>query len=377
MKADDTEGLSKQYYDDPSFFVDIYNVGRGFIRCANENNNRPHITSTLELKMWRILEENLIPINPAGIFYNSESYLIQWTFEYDVYSELKIGQVFFYWRGSTAKKGLSPLPENFDNDTSVVVRLVQWSEPAVFFHIFPKPIVVLDAKFDCFNPDSPHLFLIRGEQQNELHLIEVPFLKKNFRSRGVFLVVIPSKSSIFRWKGSKIAAELELTVKMLNFRDILMDYVKSWSNFQVLEVEEGDSSYFFEGDDSEYFHVKVDCNFSPKLYYLSTITGEFSAVEVEYPLRKENSVAAFPFLQSHLSTSDETGLFLLDNNHEIWVVLDASKPSHFEDLSKLGMETATNYAQLREKSLGETVPVRLVKSDTDLIDFTNIFPYWS
>ncbi|CAG9840017.1 unnamed protein product [Diabrotica balteata] len=291
--------------------------------------------------------------------------------------ELILENVFFYWKGSKAPKGLSPLPPDIDNETAIVNRIVQWSEPAVFFHLFEKNRMIVFE--ENFNPSSPHLFIVRGELSRELHLYEVPFMKKNLRSRGVFVIAVPQTRSIYVWTGSKITNELNEVVKEASLGVTVRNYVDSWKNFEILEMKENEEDDLFVEDSSEYWHVKEVCNFSPKLFFLNTIIGEFAAIEVEYPLRSKDCVAAFPFLQSYLSISDDQpGYFLLDNNHEIWLITCDLKPSEtLRELEALASQFARSYTEEKEKMLSVSIPLKFVKLDSVPIEFTNIFPHWN
>ncbi|CAG9859700.1 unnamed protein product [Phyllotreta striolata] len=360
--------------EDPSFVVDIYNIGRGFIK--NKNTNGPRIISSEKLSIWRIEDDKLLPIQAGNTFHNAESYLIQWDFTYTATIESKNETIFFNWKGSNATKGLSPLPEGFDNNTSIVERVVQWSEPPVFFHALSTPLIVLNGKHEEFRAESPHLFMVRGELSQELHLYELPFTRKNLRSRGMFLIVEPARRTIFIWKGCRVDKNVELNVKEINFGDVLKNCIELYKHFDVVEIEESNDGSLFGDDKESFYHVKEECNFSPRLFYLNFVTGEFLATEIEYSLRKTEQIAAFPFLQSHISVYDQPGLFLLDNNHEIWLIWNEMKPDNCQEFYDLGVDAATRYAKLRENTLKKHVPVKSTGIESDHPEFTNIFPYW-
>lgn len=376
MKPCDLIELQRSIRKEPSFFIDYLNVGRGFLKNP-QNADIPFSINTNVFVVWRIMENELLVMNNNGLLHNAETYLIQWAFEYkDESDECKESTIFFFWKGSKAVKSYSPLPPNFDNDRSIVHRIIQWSEPAIFFQIFPKPIIVFDGKYSDFNPSVKHMFIVRGELKEELHLYELPFFKKNLRSRGIFLIVDPQEHTIFIWKGLRIMKEQETTLKESNVLETLKEYENSWKSFECLEIKEHEENEIFKGDSSTYWHYEENCDFSPRLFFLNSITGEFLATEVEYSLSSKNHVAAFPFLQSHLSMTDiQPGLFLLDNNYEIWLISSGLTSS--EELNALAMETAENFVKEKERQFNNHVPLKFVKLGAEPIEFTNLFPYWN
>uniref|UniRef100_A0A6P7FLF0 Supervillin-like n=1 Tax=Diabrotica virgifera virgifera TaxID=50390 RepID=A0A6P7FLF0_DIAVI len=266
MNTCDIIQLLNKQYEEPSFVVnslniDSTNVGRGFTKDPKDKKILNYIVQTHSLSVSQIVDDKLVPVESIGAFVNTNTYLVHWTFTM-VYEqmELILENVFFYWKGSKAPKGLSPLPPDVDNETAIVNRIVQWSEPPVFFHLLEeKRMVVFE---DNFDPSSPHLFIVLGELSKELHLYEVSFMKKNLRSRGVFVIAVPQKKIIYIWKGSQITNELDAVVKGACLGNTVRNYVDSWKNFEILEMKETEEDILFEGDTSEYWHVKEVCNYS-------------------------------------------------------------------------------------------------------------------
>ncbi|XP_057654220.1 supervillin-like [Diorhabda carinulata] len=375
MKPCDVIELQKSRRKDASFVIDYINVGRGFLKNPPNTDNQFTINKS-EFVVWRIIENEFLAIDNA-VFHNAETNLIRWTFEHkDEKDEFKESTIFFFWKGSKAVKSGSPLPPNFDNDKSIVHRIIQWSEPAIFFQIFPKPIVVFDGKYSDFNPNVEHMFIVRGELKEEIHLYELPFIKKNLRSRAIFIIIDPQKRTIFIWKGLRIMKEQEITLKESNVLETLKEYVNHWKSFECLQIREHEEDDIFIGDISTYWHYEKNCNYSPRLFFLNSITGKFLATEVEYSLGSKNHVAPFPFLQSHLFMTDiQPGLFLLDNNSDIWLISSGLTPS--EELNALAVETAENYVKEKERQFNIRVSLKFVKLGAEPIEFTNLFPYWN
>ncbi|KAJ8928462.1 hypothetical protein NQ314_018987 [Rhamnusium bicolor] len=362
-------------------FYQDSSCSKGFVDDNVSSDRKWHIKGTKKLNCWRIVENRLQVVNhKIRSLFDKETYLFEWTFEFIVDSEANEETLLYYWKGSNALKGFCPLPSEIEDEHAYVERLCQWSETILFLHMFPEHLVVFSCKQEDFNPNEKRLLMVRGELPSELHLYEVPCLKENLRSRGIFLLIEPSVSSIFYWYGSAVPAEYQhLIQKQLNPNK----FEESWRNFSTVEIREGHENEIFLRalDPRNGSHFKIECikNFTPKLFYLNSITGDFLATEVEYPLRSSKHVAAFPVLQSHLYTADQPALFLLDNDNEIWLWEGWITPESNLDLFKteldLAKETAINYSKERGKS-GISIPVKHVLAGLEPIEFLNIFPYW-
>ncbi|KAG5887358.1 hypothetical protein JTB14_018373 [Gonioctena quinquepunctata] len=306
--------------DDPYFIVDYIKLGRGIGNPLNETDpHSPGVTKTKYIACWEIVGDNLIALetNYFGIFFDTRTYLIEWTFEFiSADTEVKEKTIFFHLRGCNSGKGISPLPPNY-NENTIVERICQWSEPPVFFHIFPRNVAFLRGHSSNFNANISHLFIVRGELLDEIHLYE--FQKEKLFSVGK----VQQYQSIFAlWK-------------------------------------------------------KID--FTPRLFYLNSITGTFLATEVEYSLRCADHIATFPVLQSHLYTADQPALFLLDNNTDIWLWKGHSE-LHSDDVTeqyKLAEKTAEEYAKVKEALIGNPVVISYATAGSEPLEFINIFPIWN
>ncbi|XP_018568723.1 supervillin-like [Anoplophora glabripennis] len=380
MNACNVKEMLKNFYEDPCFFVDFHNVGRGIIGDGGGDKNQSYIKSTKALNCWRIIGDELQKVEDTnhGILYDTETYILQWKFEYVADGTTHEDTLFYYWKGKNASKGHSPLPPEIEDKNPAVERICQWSEPALFFHMFSKRLIVFNGTHDKFNPNLKRLFMVRGELPSEIHLYEVPCSKESLRSRGIFLLLNTSENMVYYWFGAAVPSEhQQIGSKIkLNTRN------EHWANYGTVEVKDGYDDLFLKllGDQtSSYVRFSSSADFSPRLFYFSSITGNFLAIEVEYPLRSKRHKAAFPFLQSHLYTADQPALFLLDNGKEIWLwegwKTSESSTELFEIELQLAKETASNYA--KEKGHNLSIPVKHVLSGLEPLEFVNIFPYWN
>ncbi|XP_023012249.2 supervillin isoform X1 [Leptinotarsa decemlineata] len=379
------EEMFESCHDDPCLIIDYHKFGRGMENSTSMTNFQ--VKRTKLFVCWKIIDNELVPIdkNSYGILFDTENYLIQWTFEFVLEdTKLKEETMFYYWRGCQSSKGLSPLPPTFNNENTVVERICQWSEPPIFFHIlFPKHVIVFIGSEVNFDPCKSRLFMLRGELPKEIHLYELQFLKKNLRSRAIFLIVVPQEKFIYIWQGG---ATIENNSSVcLNLASELKQIDNNWKRFTIKHVDESNNDIIFKDDQTEYFHLEGKLDFTPRLFYFNSITEQFSATEVQYSLRSTGHVAAFPFLQSHLYSAEEPALFLLDNNTEIWLWKgqrsttkgEDDEPDDFIRVFEQAKITADGYAKLKERIIGKTVSISYVEARSEPIQFTNIFPYWN
>lgn len=310
MEVCDVKEMLKNSQEDPYFFIDYHNVGRGIVGDGGDDKKQSYIKSTKALNCWRIIDDKLqkVEIANQGILFDKETYILQWTMEYVENGTTNEDTLYYYWKGSNASKGYSPLPPEIEKENPAVERICQWSEPALFFHMFSKYLIVFNGSHDKFNPNVKRLFMVRGELPSEIHLYELPCLKESLRSRGIFLLLNPSDSTVYYWYGAAVPSEhrhLGSQIK-LNARN------EQWTNYKTVEITDGyDDNLIlklFEDETSSYIKFTASISFSPRLFYFNSITGDFLATEVEYPLRSKHHKAAFPFLQSHLYTADQPGM---------------------------------------------------------------------
>lgn len=307
---DVTEMLFSEYRD-PSVSVNFQKVVRSSSTITNSFSFK--VEKASDPICWKIADGKLlkIPHCGTGILFDSESYIIQWSL--DLRSEdtlLQNEQVVYHWTGQVATKGASPLPPEIDENCPVE-RVVQWSEPFLFFQNFATSVFAFIGRDENFDKNSRHLMLIRGEVVEEIHLYEVPCKRRSMRSRASFLLILPSEKSFIYWHGAQTSSEHRKNVQGLQPEKVLKKWKPYWVGYKVEEIEEGLETLGFlsavSRDESDNLPLERKiANFSPKLFYLNSITGTFLATEVDYALRSAN-VAPFPFLQSHLYTALQPG----------------------------------------------------------------------
>ncbi|KTG47926.1 hypothetical protein cypCar_00026946 [Cyprinus carpio] len=124
-------------------------------------------------------------------------------------------------------------------------------------------------------------------------------------------------------------------------------------------------------------------NFTPRLFQLSSTSGEFVAMEFVYPSREPNLVNSMPFLQEDLYTATQPALFLVDNHHEVylwqgWWPQDSESTGsariRWDSDRKCAMETVLQYS--KEKNERKTPKSYLIHAGLEPLTFTNMFPSW-
>ncbi|CAG9764903.1 unnamed protein product [Ceutorhynchus assimilis] len=360
-----------------TYFVNFYKITKPSSNITDESTCK--ILKTNDLIRWKIQGDELVKISSKnlGIFFDQESYIIQWLFDLKVDNTILKESLVYNWKGQSATKGYSPLPSEIEENCPVE-RIVQWSEPALFFHGFPGSLFTFSGQENAFNRNAPHLMFIRGEVSEEIHLYELPCLKQTLRSRATFLLIAPKHKLFLYWHGSK-----SIKVNIGKPHEDLIKWEESWADFSVQKLEEFKETSAFndivEGADLGLQKPLLKSDFSPKLFYLNSITGRFLATKVEYPLRADNVIAPFPFLQSHLYTAAQPAIFLLDNDTDVWLwkgLVDDSNNEAFKAELKFANELAENYVKEKEVILSENVTLHFVSAGKEPADFKVIFPFW-
>ncbi|KAJ3660033.1 hypothetical protein Zmor_011689 [Zophobas morio] len=373
----DVEDLLKTSLLIPDLVVDGIHFGRGDA-YYNENTSIQLKHKTVQVKCWRIVEQNLEEIGEeSNNFYSCETYIVQWKsitdnfrFNTDDVLSKQENNIYFYWRGEGAVKGYSPLPESIEKENPPVERIVQWSEPPAFLQLFSGTLIVHSGKQNSLS-DDPHLYILRGEMDKELHLYEVELKKESLRSRTSFVLHFSKEKGSIIWHGSKSSSHYKNSIKKTTEKVF---------GKNITEIDEGfESEKFteaFKGDSSDYFVHPVEkvIDYTPRLFYFNKIIGKFSTAEIECS-HKSSYLTTFPFLQSHLYTAEQPAIFLLDDNDEIWVWYGWERDEDDEFKSECFV-VAINYAKQKSKRIKQLVRIHKVIAGFEPNNFTNLFPVW-
>ncbi|XP_019877202.2 supervillin [Aethina tumida] len=280
--------------------------------------------------------------------------MMKWKFQFEAEGELLDETLFFFWKGQNATKGYSPLPAEFENEQTIVERVVQWSEPPVFFRIFDDVITTSGN-----DGQSNRLFVFRGELEGEIHFYEVPCLKSSLRSKSSFVLVQTDLKKATVWHG-------------VNSPEIYKK--KSLNRFEKLfgfPVTSSESLIDLVPGNNDFLTVHCNDNFTPKLFYLNSITGELQATLVQYSLAS-HQIARYPFLHSHLYSAITPASFILDNYSEVWLWTDSNEEENLKECKKIIIEYTKRVKIIRN------IPIVMkhVIAGCEPLDFIHLFPYW-
>ncbi|CAL9687232.1 unnamed protein product [Knipowitschia caucasica] len=395
--------------------LDGCNVGRGWGLVEGEEG-RSHEVSTLGVEVWHILEFDYsrLPQQSIGQFHEGDAYVLKWKFMVSA----SVGRwqslepvrtcvpgkekcVYFFWQGrcsTISEKGTSALMTvELDEERGAQVLVQQGKEPPCFLQCFKGGMVVHSGRREE-DGDSTHnswrLYCVRGELVEEGHLLEVSCHCSSLRSRVSMLLLSVTQSLIYLWHGCKTQEHTREVARSAANRIKencpLETGLHSSSRVTVLECEEGAEPAGFWKALGRRDRKAYDCmlqdpgrfHFTPRLFHLSSSSGDFTAVELLYPAREPQRINPMPFLQDDLYQAQQPGLFLVDNHHEVylwqgWWPQDSETGSariRWDQDRKCAMETVLDYCQ--GKCEQKPPKAYLIHAGLEPLTFTNMFPTW-
>ncbi|XP_071341764.1 supervillin a isoform X2 [Trachinotus anak] len=396
--------------------LDGFNVGRGY-GLVEAEDWRSYEVSTLAVEVWHILEFDYsrLPRQSIGQFHEGDTYVVKW--KYMVSAAVGKRQnpeqlrttgagkekcCYFFWQGrnsTVSEKGTSALMTvELDEERGAQVQVQQGKEPPCFLQCFKGGMVVHSGKREEEEENSQNdwrLYCVRGEVEVEGHLLEVACHCSSLRSRVSMVLLSVSQALIYLWHGCKAQAHTREVARTAANRIKehcpLETGLHSSSKVTIRECDEGaEPTGFWEAlgrrDRKAYDCMLQDpgrFNFTPRLYQLSSSSGEFAAVEFLYPARDPKQVNSMPFLQEDLYAASQPALFLVDNHHEVylwqgWWPQDSestgSAQIRWDSDRKCAMETVLQYC--REKNEKKPPKSYLIHAGLEPLTFTNMFPSW-
>ncbi|XP_037612837.1 supervillin a isoform X20 [Sebastes umbrosus] len=396
--------------------LDGFNVGRGY-GLVEAEEWRSYEISTLAVEVWHILEFDYsrLPRQSIGQFHEGDTYVMKW--KYMVSAAVGRRQkpeqqktagagkekcCYFFWQGrnsTVSEKGTSALMTvELDEERGAQVQVQQGKEPPCFLQCFKGGMVVHSGKREEEEENSQNdwrLYCVRGEAEVEGHLLEVACHCSSLRSRVSMVLLRISQALIYLWHGCKSQAHTREVARTAanKLKELcpLETGLHSSSKVNIQEFDEGAEPTGFWEPLGRRDRKAYDCmlqdpgrfNFSPRLYQLSSSSGEFAAVEYLYPARDPKEVNSMPFLQEDLYTASQPGLFLVDNHHEVylwqgWWPQDSESTGsariRWDSDRKCAMETVLQYC--REKNEKKPPKAYLIHAGLEPLTFTNMFPSW-
>nr|XP_055057271.1 supervillin isoform X11 [Misgurnus anguillicaudatus] len=402
-----------------STILDGQDVGRGHgpVESASEDNLRSLEISTVAVDVWHILEFDYsrLPKQSIGQFHEGDAYVVKWKYMVSaaVGSRQKPDQVrsagpgrekccYFFWQGrncTVSEKGTSALMTvELDEERGAQMQVQQGKEPPCFVQCFNGGMIVHSGKRGEEEDNIQNewrLYCVRGEVPVEGHLLEVACHCSSLRSRTSMILLNINNALIYLWHGCKTQTHTRHVArtaadKIKELRPLEAG-LHSSSNVTIHECEEGCEPMEFWEALGRKDRKAYDCmlqdpgkfNFTPRLFQLSSSSGEFVAQEFFNPSRAADLVCSLPFLQEDLYSTPQPALFLVDNYHEVylwqgWWPQDTESPGsariRWDSDRKCAMETVLQYC--REKNEKKPQKSYLIHAGLEPLTFTNMFPSW-
>ncbi|KAK7122670.1 hypothetical protein R3I94_019693 [Phoxinus phoxinus] len=394
--------------------LDGVDVGRGYGLVEGDERRNFEI-STLSVDVWHILEFDYsrLPKLSIGQFHEGDSYVVKWKYMIStavgkrLHSERIIGPgkekcCYFFWQGRNStvnEKGTSALMTvELDEERGAQVQVQQGKEPPCFLQCFNGGMIVHAGKREEEEENTQNdwcLYCVRGEKPIEGHLLEVVCHCSSLRSRTSLILLNIPKASMYLWHGCKAQMHTRdvgcATANKIKEQCPLEAGLHSSSKVSIQECDEGAEPQGFWEALGRRDRKAYDCmlqdpgkfNFTPRLFQLSSASGEFVAVEFVYPSREPNLVNSMPFLQEDLYTATQPALFLVDNHHEVylwqgWWPQDSESTGsariRWDSDRKCAMETVLQYS--KEKNEKKSPKSYLIHAGLEPLTFTNMFPSW-
>ncbi|KAM9308207.1 supervillin [Gastrophryne carolinensis] len=394
--------------------LDGFNVARGYGLVEGEDGRQYEI-STIFVDVWHILEFDYsrLPKQSIGQFHEGDAYVVKWKYlvSTTVGQRQKTEHVrvagkekcaYFFWQGrhaTVSEKGTSALMTiELDEERGAQVQVLQGKEPPCFLQCFQGGMIVHAGRREEEEENAQsdwRLYCVRGEVPVEGNLIEVACHCSSLRSRASMILLNVNKAVIYLWHGCKAQSHTREvgTTAANNIKEEcpLETGLHSSSKVTIYECDEGSEPLGFWEALGRRDRKAYDCmlkdpgkfNFTPRLFSLSSSSGEFTASEYMYPSRLASVVNSMPFLQEDLYTASQPALFLVDNHHEVYLwqgwwptenIITGSAKIRWDTDRKSAMETVLQYC--KGKNIKKPPKAYLIHAGLEPLTFTNMFPSW-
>ncbi|ELU02277.1 hypothetical protein CAPTEDRAFT_139004, partial [Capitella teleta] len=408
-----------------SLVLEASHVGRGRLWLEDMDGlHRMWEVSTIEMAVWHISEYEHLPMvkESYGQFHEGDTYVIRWrykvaqtgmkTLKGRESSHATVGRercAYFFWQGrgsSITEKGASALMTvELDEERGPQVRVTQGKEPPAFLQLFDGCMTVHRGKREDESTNTQgswRCYIMRNELPFETCLLEVQRSVENLRSRTSFIIMNIKTGMLYVWHGAKSSSqcrEQALRISKSLSTKCPEEISREQSTFVVTEMDEGAEKKDFwvamdalRGDRSAYHSLLDDPqpqNYSPRLFFMTSVAGIFEAKEVLNPCRNHDDVvSAFPFMQTELYSASQPALFLVDVGHcaYLWQgwwpeeseqeenVKTGSAEARFNTDRRCALQTTIHYCQLKKSR--KPVKAYLVHAGLEPLEFTNLFPQW-
>ncbi|XP_011484288.1 supervillin isoform X3 [Oryzias latipes] len=392
------------------------NVGRGYGPVETEDRMRVQEISTVSVDVWHILEFDYsrLPRQSIGQFHEGDAYVVKW--KYMVSTSVGRRQnpdarssgpgkekcCYFFWQGrhsTVSEKGTSALMTvELNEKRGAQVQVQQGKEPPAFLQCFNGGMIIHAGKREEEEENTQsewRLYCVRGEVPVEGHLLEVACHCSSLRSRASMIMLNINKAVIYLWHGCKSQQHTRSVgnTAALKIKEQcpLEAGLHCSSNVTIHECDEGAETPGFWEALGRKDRKAYDCmlqdpgkfNFTPRLFQLSSTSGDFVAAEFFHPSGAADLVSSLPFLQEDLYNASQPALFMVDNFHEVylwqgWWPQDSESTGsariRWDADRKCAMQTVLQYC--KEKNEKKPPKAYLIHAGLEPLTFTNMFPSW-
>uniref|UniRef100_UPI00358EC395 gelsolin-like n=1 Tax=Myxine glutinosa TaxID=7769 RepID=UPI00358EC395 len=315
-----------------------------------------------QVEIWRIEGLDKVAVDPVGVLYGGDCYLILYTYTQGGRQQ----QIIYMWQGLSASQdeiGRSAfLAVELDDSLGgapVQVRVVQGKEPAHLISLFGgKPLITFAGGTSREGGQSEaaetRLFQIRRNSASGTRAVEVDAVAANLNSNDAFLLTMPSATYLWLGAGSN-AMEKEAGACLTSVLDV--------EATEITEGSEPDDFWDALGGKSEYqttlqLRTTTDLH-PPRLFVCCNKSGNFLIEEVPGE-----------FCQSDLAPDD---VMLLDTWEQVFVWIG----NEANEIEKNGaLPSAERYLETDPSSRGSNISIATVKQGHEPLTFTGWFLAW-
>ena len=242
--------------------------------------------------------------------------------------------------------------------------------------------------------DKWRMFELRGELEEESHLIEVKLISESLRSRTSFLFINSQMKRTVIWHG---AESNNLHKSLLRKCSEKLRARYDW-NFNGNEVAEGIDDQILQSIFNQPISDGLSSGeneFTARLFLMTSLYGKFEVKEILNPIRSEYN-CPFPFFQFNMYEQEQPSLFMIDNGNEIYLwqgwyeslsnensmaqirsqkdATDGTTKLRYNRNRKCALETAIKYWNV--KNSDKEFRGFVVYAGLEPKEFTKIFPTW-
>lgn len=305
---------------------------------------------TESVKKWHLNEQEHQPVESAedfAHFYSTESYTVRWIYRISITVRELSGKIsdrstvgrdrcaYFCWHGidaSANEKGAAALMTvELDKEKGAQLRVTQGDETTAFVRLF-NVMFIHKGRFDEENYKNWRLYIISGNCPEETVATEVACNMRQLRSRTSMLLINGDLKKVIVWHGAKSLVHTQdvanNAAKLISDKKFKQFFPANTIIVRVEETFEGkETSQFFEAiqgtNHRHLYNSLLDTthpyNFTPRLFHFSSVSGNFGVTEIFHQLRMKDNSSPYPFLQSTLYNARQPTIFMLDNDHVIWL----------------------------------------------------------